>query len=235
MKTAKRILSIILCLSMVIGYFTFGISAEEGEKAVKVTDASTLAVGDRIIIANVDGDKVMSTSQGGNNRGETSATLSGDTITLTADMEVFELEAGVTNGTWALKAIGGVSDGYIYAASSSKNYLRTQATNNENGSWTIEIADGVASIVASGSNTRNVMQYNQSSSLFACYGSASQKGISIYKIETGSTDPEETDPNATEAPPRLPLRLPPKLPPSLWRQRSLLRLLVNLLIGAALT
>ena len=29
MKAAKRILSIILCLSMVIGYFTFGISAEE--------------------------------------------------------------------------------------------------------------------------------------------------------------------------------------------------------------
>ena len=35
-------------------------------------------------------------------------------------------------------------------------------------------------ITAKGENTRNVMQYNQSSSIFACYGSASQKAICIY-------------------------------------------------------
>ena len=38
-----------------------------------------------------------------------------------------------------------------------------------------------------GKNTRNTMQYNQSNSLFSCYASASQKAITIYKLEGGST------------------------------------------------
>ena len=81
--------------------------------------------------------------------------------------------------------------GYLYAASSSSNNLKSQATNNANGQWTITINDNIASIVATGSNTRNVMQYNSTSVLFSCYGSASQAPVYLYR-KTGETFTTET-------------------------------------------
>ena len=56
-----------------------------------------------------------------------------------------------------------------------------------NSSWIISIDTGVATIKAIGPNTRNVLQYNNQSDIFACYASASQKAVSIYKRNgTGS-------------------------------------------------
>ena len=103
----------------------------------------------------------------------------GDVITFDSEVQVLTLEAGAVDGTFAFNA--GTS-GYLYAASSSKNYLRTQATNNANGSWKITIAaDCTATIVAQGTNTNNTMQYNKSSGLFSCY-STSQQAIVIYVL-----------------------------------------------------
>lgn len=73
---------------------------------------------------------------------------------------------------------------YLYAAHSSSNYLRSRVSNPNgdlNGNWAITLSEGTFSIVAQGSNTRNVMQYNSGSSLFSCYGSASQKPVCLYK------------------------------------------------------
>lgn len=143
-----------------------------------VTDESTLAVGDQVVIVAKDYDYALSTEQKSNNRGQAAVTKNNDIITLGANVQILTLEAGTKDGTFAFNT----GSGYLYAASSSSNYLRTQENNNDNGSWEITITNGTASIVAQGTNTRNTMQYNQSSSLFACYGSASQKAIALYKL-----------------------------------------------------
>ena len=60
--------------------------------------------------------------------------------------------------------------------------MRTQKTLDDNGSWSIEIAEnGVATIKAQGTNTRNWLQYNSSSKLFSCYEKA-QADVALYRI-----------------------------------------------------
>ena len=144
----------------------------------KVTDASDLKAGDKVVIVAKDYNIAMSKTQNNNNRGQQAVNKSGNEVSWTSGVQEFELKTGTKSNTFAFYT----GSGYLYAASSSSNHLKTQATNNDNGSWLITIAaDGTATVKAQGTNTRNVMQYNQSSSLFACYSSASQKAICIYK------------------------------------------------------
>ena len=154
-----------------------------------VTDVVSLTAGDKVVIVAKDYDFALSTNQGGNNRGQAAVIKNNNTISFSADVQVLTLEIGTVENTFALNT----GKGYLYAASSGSNYLRTETTLSNNSSWAIAVsADGTATIVAKGSNTRNIMQYNQSSSLFACYASASQKALCLYmkknvKVE-GETD-----------------------------------------------
>ena len=155
-----------------------------------VKDASDLAVGDQIIIAANDYNVAISTTQNNNNRGQVDITKSGETLVdLSASVQILTLTKGINDNTFGLYT----GSGYLYAASNSSNYLKTQTSNNANGSWSISIAEtGAATIKATGSYTRNVMQYNQSSKLFACYASASQKALVIYKnyVDGGNSEIE---------------------------------------------
>ena len=155
-----------------------------------VTDVTSLAAGDKVVIVAKDYDFALSTNQGNNNRGQAAVTKNNDnTVAFGNDVQVLTLEAGTKNNTFALNT----GKGYLYAASSSSNYLRTETILSDNSSWDITVStDGTATIVAKGSNTRNTMQYNQTSSVFSCYASASQKAICLYtkknvKVE-GETD-----------------------------------------------
>lgn len=153
---------------------------EQPKAFTLVTNASDLNVGDQIVIVAKDSAFALSTTQNNNNRGQATVTKKDDGTLeeLNDSVQVLTLEAGKTSGTFAFNT----GSGYLYAASSSANHLKTQTTLDANGSWSVSIAsNGTATIIAQGSYSRNVMQYNQSSSLFACYGSASQKAISIYK------------------------------------------------------
>ena len=152
-----------------------------------VTDASTLNVGDKIVIVAKDYNYAMSTVQGGNNRAQVAITKGDGVVNFDETVQVIILEAGSTEGTFALKT----EEGYLFAASSSSNYMRSQEKIDVNASWTITVSGGTASIVATGSSNRNVMQYNQTSSLFSCYGSATQKALTIYKLDTGSMSDED--------------------------------------------
>ena len=143
-----------------------------------VTNVNSLAAGDKVVIVAKDYDYALSTTQNENNRGQAEVTKNNDnTVAFGKDVQVLTLETGTVDNTFALNT----GKGYLYAVSSSSNYLKTQTKKDENASWKITITDGTASIVAQGTNSRNVMQYNQSSSLFACYASASQKAVCIYK------------------------------------------------------
>lgn len=148
---------------------------------VRVEDTAWLHAGDKVVIAAVDSDVAMSTTQNSINRGQAAVTKgkSGSFATLTSDAGVqeFTLVAGNKENTWAFQTSGG----YICAASSSSNYLKTETNLSNNSSWTVAITSGTATMTAQGSYTRNVLQYNSSSSLFSCYSSASQKAVSIYK------------------------------------------------------
>ena len=101
----------------------------------------------------------------------------------------FEIQKGAIANTWAFNT----GDGYLYAASSEKNYLRTETTLSNNSSATIEIDEttGVATIKFQGSNTRNWMRYNSQSKLFSCYTSG-QNDVYLYQrvgdIPTGVED-----------------------------------------------
>ena len=171
--------------ALVTQEFKKAISGESAGETTLVTDASTLAVGDQIVIVASDSDYALSTTQNGNNRGRAPVTKDGNNITYGADVQIITLEDGSVDGTFAFN----VGTGYLYAASSSNNYLRTNANLDNNGSWTVSVTDGIASIIAQGSNTRNMMQYNQTSSIFSCYASDKpQKDISIYKINKATIE-----------------------------------------------
>ena len=151
------------------------------QTATLVTNVSQLSSGDNIVITNIIGDKALSTTQGSNNRSSQSVTLNGSLLSFD-DSTTEIITLGTSNSHWTLYA--NTTPGYLYAASSSKNYLRTQSTNDANGEWTIELnGDSEATIEAQGTNTRNLLQYNTSATLFACYSSG-QEPVKIFKIDS---------------------------------------------------
>jgi len=151
---------------------------EEGASWELVNNVSELSVGNKVVIAAASYNYAISTTQSGNNRAQAEITKSGSTITWSSSVCEFDLKAGTVSGTWAF--YDATNTGYIYAASSSSNYLRTQATNDANGSWSISISSGTATITAQGTNTRNQLKYNNGDNIFSCYGSG-QKAVAIYK------------------------------------------------------
>lgn len=134
---------------------------------------NSLAVGDKVVIAAAASNVAMSTTQNNNNRGQIAITKSSDFLTANDDVQVFEVVAGSSSGTVALKCLNGDEIGqYIYAASSSKNYLRSKNSIDGDASWSIDFAStGVATVTAQGNNTRNLIRYNSSDKLFSCYES----------------------------------------------------------------
>lgn len=146
----------------------------------QVTDASTLTIGNTYCIANIENAVALSTTQNNNNRGQCSIDLVDGTFGDNDSIQKITLEEGSVSGTYAFN----VGNGYLYAASSSSNHLKTGSL-NENASWSISIAEGNATIKANGSNTRNWLRYNSSSSLFSCYSSG-QADVQLFELVSGS-------------------------------------------------
>ncbi len=149
-----------------------------------VTDASQLAAGDKIIIVNTGTDgsgKAMSTTQNDNNRGAADVSISNSIITPGSSVQIITLEKDGDN--WLFN----VGSGYLYAASSSKNYLRTETDPDANANATISISSGAATVKFQGTNTRNLLKYNSNSDIFSCYASG-QQDIFIYKKVEAAVD-----------------------------------------------
>lgn len=139
-----------------------------------VTNVNNLSIGDEIIIVNSTSSKALGTTQNNNNRNAVSVTISSNQIEPGNNVQIITL--GKTNNHWSLN----VGNGYLYAASSSKNYLRTQTAKNTNGEWNITISNNNATIIAQGSNTHNILRYNSNDNIFSCYNSG-QQPVQIYK------------------------------------------------------
>ena len=144
----------------------------------KVTDINNLANGDAILI--VSGTKAMSTTQNSNNRGSADVTIVTDAINEPGN--TVQKLILVKQGSYYFFYTG---SGYLYAASSSSNYLRTEDTADGNAAATISIDEGIATITFKGIYTRNYIRMNSDNN-FACYASGSTTGtaVQIYKEVT---------------------------------------------------
>lgn len=149
------------------------------------TDVTELTVGDKIVIAALNYDFAMSTTQNTGNRVATDIERNEPTILCGEDVQVITLQSGILENTFAFD----VGDGYLYAASSSSNQLKTRDDISESASWLISIESyGEATIVAQGTTTRNTLRFNLKSNLFSCYeSSGTQDKIAIYK-QSGSVE-----------------------------------------------
>ena len=152
------------------------------------TLATSIVSGKHYIITN-GSTKAMGYDKG-NNRGTADITLTGNVATVSStDVYEFVIIGPVVDGLYTIYDVTGETGGYLYAASSGSNYLKTQSNINDNARWSItfDATEGFASIVATESSNRNVMQYNSSSALFACYASASQANVYLYAKDNEST------------------------------------------------
>lgn len=159
-----------------------GVSADAKVVYNLVTDPTTLKVGDKVIIAASNADVALGTTQNTNNRKAEAITKVGNTVVNPGDaVQILTLEKGSLDNTCAFNT----GFGYLYAASSSSNNLKTQTKIDANASFRVSYADEVTTIKAKGANTRNLLKYNSSSSIFSCYGSG-QVDVVIYSDGKGT-------------------------------------------------
>jgi hypothetical protein len=146
-----------------------------------VADASTLAVGDEVLITDIDGTYAMA-DNAGNYRNAVSITTGNNVISSVGDACILTLSAGSADDTWAFHA----SDGYLNATS-SKNSLGVANAISETSSWAVSIVSGEATVDAlSGSYNRLRYNYNQGAPRFSAYGSSTGLPlVSIYRRSAG--------------------------------------------------
>lgn len=191
------IISLLLVVSLVGGFLAFFSSqnnvvvpsnkdsannnTSSNGQWVLITDLSMLTEGSKIIIAAKDYDFAMG-SQNDNNRAAVSVEKNGNTLIINDDVQPIIVDNFFNITETSIKTRLHLGHGfYLYAPSSSQNYLKTTESSPESGLFTISIAsDGVASIVADGVE-RNTLRFNYTSSLFSCYAPTNtMKNICIY-------------------------------------------------------
>ena len=152
--------------------------------------ADNLFPGDQIIIVNVTGTDYMGMSDDkGNNRDAIRVNANEDgTLKGNSKLQVITLETATTDeetneGTqtfWWLN----VGNGYLFAASSDNNHLKTEENADDNAKAAITFGENsVANIIFQGNNTNNVLKFNfnNGSPLFSCYDPNSQQlPVKIY-------------------------------------------------------
>ena len=139
-----------------------------------VTDVSSLADGDAIIIAN--SSYAMGSQQNDYRTATYTDVKYGTMRSPSANAQKLTL---VKSGDYYFFYTG---SGYLYAASSTNNSLRTEATADMNAAATISISNtGNTTITFQGSNSHKALRYN--SSTFACYTTGSGTGnlVQLYK------------------------------------------------------
>jgi hypothetical protein len=171
----------------------------------RVTSASELEAGTSYLIVGYDDDLgyCAMSYQKSNNRHAIPVTDDGGSISLTpatdpgSQTEAHQFILMGSSGAWTF--YDPLKEGYLYAASSSSNQLKTQSNNNANGEWVIEFnGDGTAVITAQGENTRNIMRFNENSSngdpLFSCYNSGSSINVPVSLYKVGGTSQPKPEP-----------------------------------------
>lgn len=145
----------------------------EGGGSETIEKASSVAVGDQVILVYESEKKELSGIGGGNTKYGEGA----DYTSTPAGAYLLEVVAGSEANTFALK------HGSDYLQWASGNSLNTKTTIDVNSSWTITFSGGDATIKNASDDSRFI-QWNASSPRFACYTS-SQKDVQLYKKAGG--------------------------------------------------
>lgn len=178
---------------------TYVISLPLEEPYILCEDAAWLTEGANIIFASsvaAGEQKAMSKLQKTNNREAASVTIGSafnagkETVGIVSkDADVAVFTVGISNGHITFytgdsrDAKNNSVAGYLYAANSKDNQLKTQKNVDDNAEWTVSVAaNGAATIKAQGNNTHNWMRYNPNNgAMFSCY-TGGQNPIYIYLL-----------------------------------------------------
>ena len=167
----------------------FTVSRADVVECPKITlDAPETLAGEWIMVGEKDSDFYAAQAfESGNNLKGVSVDVSGNAVTSDDYIPVKMTFTYVSEGNYAgMYTIQDANGKYLYAASSSSNYLKADdaisTSNPQHYYWTItEEGNDVYSIVASKSVNHNVLRfnYNGGNTLFACYESKSTTGINV--------------------------------------------------------
>ena len=170
------------------GYASASVAVVQGADTAKgntwelVTDASTLEAGDQVIIAAKDYDVAMSTTISSERRSAVAVTKLGNYfLTPTADVQTLVLANGSAEGTFAF--YDATNEGFLVSTSTSYK-LNKQTYIDANTSFTVSIADGVATIGnKEGSYSSNKIYYREGSSYNYFYsGTTAKQAVCLYRL-----------------------------------------------------
>lgn len=170
------------------GYASASVAVVQGADTSKgntwelVTDTSTLEAGDQVIIAAKDYDVAMSTTISSERRSAVAVTKLGNYfLTPTADVQTLVLANGSAEGTFAF--YDGYNKGFLVSTSTSYK-LNNQTYIDANTSFTVSIADGVATIGnKEGDYNENKLYYREGSSYNYFYsGETEKQAVCLYRL-----------------------------------------------------
>lgn len=183
-----------VCLMCIIGGGNCA-WAQETYTYTKVISEDQLVAGGHYIIVNEDAGAALGYQKSSNRGAFTGVTFENNeaiiaqeniATTSSENAKIYDLILGGESGAWTFYDV--CNDGYLYVASTSKkSALNVQTTIDDNSKATITLAaNGNATIKFVGKSTRNIIQYNSSSTLFSCYSSG-QEVVQLYVRTTPLT------------------------------------------------
>ncbi len=154
-----------------------------------VTDVAQLKNESKVIFIGKNGGNYVMANQKENNWGATAITIDNQSITMEEGTAYTEFLLTTNGLTYEISYTSGDKTMYVFAPTEEKNYLRSQATNDETGKWLIKIESGNAELKSNGNN--RYFRYNSQSKLFSSYKSG-QSPVSIYMLEEPETPKQFT-------------------------------------------
>ena len=168
-----------------------GVGNAWAQTFTRISSASDLADGDEIIFVDQEGEYACGTTQQSNNRTLVAIETNDNSYSYQSsdNVQVFVVKKNGTNYGFHTGA------GYIYSASSSKNYLKTNTTASTTSptgtsAWTLSVSGNVFT-VTNVTNTSYYLALNLSNNpkLFSQYKSGQSKPYIYKKQSSSSSEP----------------------------------------------
>ena len=141
----------------------------------RAMSVAELTAGKKMLIVNAGDTLAMAAAQKNNFAQVAIAPVDGLLSDVPAEATIITIEH---DSVFAFAVEGG----YIYAGTSSSNYLRVQENRDELAEWDITIDEnGLATIVCHSSKSkRNTIRYNKQSEIFSAYAAGTQEDVVIF-------------------------------------------------------
>ena len=184
-------------ITLTYGSATKDITVTQAKPVVTVnyTLANAVVPGRHYIITNgTDGEIKALGAQNGNYRNPVAVNADNGALSIEENAGVYEFLINVHDDTGFYTLYDVTNEGYLYANSNSSNNVNVEASldNKNNGVWAINIEDGVATIMAQGSNTHNLLLYNSQNPRFSCYDSHNLNDIYLFERDNDDSPVQTT-------------------------------------------